>query len=70
MTAIEVGGYAGAVYEVLKDGSELSFNDLVKKSALTKEQAYMALGWLFREDKIYSKIETVKKKEVELIAWK
>lgn len=70
MTSFEVGGFAGAVYEVLRDGEAYSFAELEKKSALKKEELYLALGWLFREDKIYTKTEVVRKKEVEKFAWK
>ena len=70
MNFTEIGGFAGAVYEVLKDGEAFTFTELEKKSALKKEELLLALGWLFREDKIYTKIEVVKKKEVEKFAWK
>lgn len=70
MTREEIGTLAGRIYEVLKDGKELSVKDLSKATDLKEAELNLGLGWLFCEDKLYTKVEVIRKKETELIGWK
>ena len=57
-------------YAMDKDGKTLSVAELKKSTGLKDAELNMGLGWLFCEDKLYVKVETVRKKETELIGWK
>ncbi len=39
---------------MLNEKGELTFNQIKKDLKLKNEEIYLALGWLFREDVIYS----------------
>lgn len=70
MNREEIGAFAGPIYEALKEGKALSVAELKKATGLTADQLNMGLGWLFCEDKLYTKVEVIRKKETEVIGWK
>jgi len=50
----EIGGAAGKVFSALEGESDpVSLGVVKKKSKLTDDLLYLALGWLAREDKVY-----------------
>jgi hypothetical protein len=48
----DIGQNAGKVWQVLSTNGGNPLDTLPQKSNLPAEQAYMALGWLARENKI------------------
>ena len=54
----------------VKLNAPVSVAELKKSTGLKDAELNMGLGWLFCEDKLYVKVETVRKKETELIGWK
>jgi len=54
----EIGRIAGEIWHLLKDRGEMSLSGVVMALNTTQSTAYMALGWLAREDKV----EFVKKR--------
>ena len=54
MTTV-VGTLAGAVWTALNENGALNTKDLKKAAKVkTDKDLYLALGWLLREDKIFS----------------
>lgn len=49
-----IGENSGKVWRLLNEKGELTFNQIKKELKLKNEEIYLALGWLFREDVIYS----------------
>jgi len=54
----EIGRIAGEIWHLLKDRGEMSLSGVVMALNTSQSTAYMALGWLAREDKV----EFVKKR--------
>jgi hypothetical protein len=54
----EIGRIAGEIWHLLKDRDEMSLSGVVMALNTSQSTAYMALGWLAREDKL----EFVKKR--------
>lgn len=52
MTKGTIGLNAGAICNLLVDGSCWSFEELKKKSSLSEPDLWSAIGWLARENKI------------------
>lgn len=51
--AQSVGFRAGDVYQALAaEGKALSVADIAKKAKISKEEAYLGIGWLFKEGKV------------------
>jgi hypothetical protein len=55
---VEIGRIAGEIWHLLKDRGEMSVSGVVMALNTSQSTAYMALGWLAREDKL----EFVKKR--------
>ena len=49
-----IGENSGKVWRLLNEKGELTFNQIKKELKLKNEEIYLTLGWLFREDVIYS----------------
>ncbi len=49
-----IGDNSGKVWHLLNDKGELTFNQIKKDLKLKNEEIYLALGWLLREDVIYT----------------
>jgi len=47
------GKNAGKIWETLSEHGTLTENSLVRKTGLKKEDFYVAVGWLAKENKIY-----------------
>ena len=54
----EIGRVAGEIWHLLKERGEMSLSGVVMALTTAQSTAYMALGWLAREDKV----EFVKKR--------
>jgi len=54
MTNKEIGETAGNVWRLLDEKESLTADQLKKELKGKKEDLYMALGWLYREDKLES----------------
>ena len=53
INAENVGFKAGDVYQALaKAGKALSVAEIAKAAKITAEEAYLGLGWLFKEGKV------------------
>jgi hypothetical protein len=53
MKKAEIGTNAGIIWGTLNDSfTDTEINTVMKNSKLKKEDFYMALGWLARENKI------------------
>ena len=48
----EIGKTAGDIWHLLKSQGEVSVSSVIKALNTTQSTAYMALGWLAREDKL------------------
>jgi hypothetical protein len=48
----EIGTAAGEIWDLLNEKSELSISGVVSEINASQSIAYMALGWLAREDKL------------------
>jgi hypothetical protein len=48
----EIGRIAGEIWHLLKDRGEMSLSGVVMALNTSQSTAYMALGWLAREDKL------------------
>ena len=48
----EIGENAGRIWQTLKEHGPLDFEKLLKNTGLDIRQAYLAIGWLAREDKL------------------
>ena len=49
----KIGENAGIVWRLLNEVKEISIFDLCHKTALSFEDAALAIGWLAREDKLF-----------------
>ncbi len=47
-----IGETAGEIWRILQDEKNLSVSSLVSRVKQPKSIAYMAIGWLAREDKL------------------
>ncbi len=54
----EIGGNAGKVYTTLYNHGEITIPSIVKIAKIHKKEAYSAIGWLAREDKLGYKKNT------------
>ncbi len=70
MTKDEIGNFAGPIYEALKDGATLTTAELKKETGFKDAELYLGMGWLFCQDKLYSKNDVEKKKAVVKYGWK
>jgi predicted DNA-binding transcriptional regulator len=53
MNAENVGFRAGDVYQVLAAAQKaLSVNEIAQKAQISVEEAYLGIGWLFKEGKV------------------
>jgi len=57
----KIGNDAGKLWTVLATKKELDFSSLGKTAKIRQQDAYSALGWLARENKIETKIVTTPK---------
>ena len=48
----EIGRIAGEIWHLLNERGEMSLSSVVMALNTTQSTAYMALGWLAREDKL------------------
>ena len=48
----EIGTVAGEIWNLLNERSELSVSRVIAEINATQSTAYMALGWLAKEDKL------------------
>ncbi len=51
-TENEIGEVAGRIWHLLKERGELSISTVASALDTRQSTAYMALGWLAREDKL------------------
>ena len=51
----KIGYNAGIVWHLLDENGEMPIEHIAKKTGLSVEDVYAALGWLAREDKIVYK---------------
>lgn len=58
MTHEIIGLNAGKVWEALNENGKLTSAKLVKITELKKDEIMLALGWLFKEDKIGTDFST------------
>ncbi len=49
---VEIGRLAGEIWRLLTDRGEMSVSGVVSALNTSQSAAYMALGWLAREDKL------------------
>jgi len=47
-----IGEDAGKIWQALNSKGELSTAQVLKETGLVEKNAYMAVGWLAREDKL------------------
>ena len=53
VNAESVGFRAGDVYQALAAaGSAMSVDDIAKAAKISKEEAFLGIGWLFKEGKV------------------
>jgi len=54
INAENVGFKAGNVYQALAaaEGAALSVKEIAKKAKISEEEAYLGIGWLFKEGKL------------------
>jgi len=62
----EIGRIAGEIWQLLTERGEMSLSSVVMALNTSQSTAYMALGWLAREDKL----EFVKKRRGVLVRLK
>ena len=48
----EIGRTAGEIWHLLKERGEMSLSGVVMALSTSQSTAYMALGWLAREEKL------------------
>ncbi|MBR5892872.1 MAG: winged helix-turn-helix domain-containing protein [Bacteroidaceae bacterium] len=48
------GEYAGRIWNALNETEGLTIKQIKKVTKLKDKELYLALGWLLREDKIFS----------------
>jgi len=48
----EIGGNAGKVYSTLSTQGDINITSIAKATKIHKKDAYSAIGWLAREDKL------------------
>ena len=53
----KIGGDAGKVYTILSQKGEVDVQTLARNARLDVSEAFSALGWLAREEKIQAKVE-------------
>ena len=61
----KIGGNAGKVYDTLVSLGEINVSSIAKISKIQKKDAYSAIGWLAREDKIRPKKNTLSINTIE-----
>lgn len=49
---VEIGSTAGEIWRLLKDRGDMSVSGVVMALNTSQSTAYMALGWLAREEKL------------------
>lgn len=52
MTHEIIGLNAGKIWETLNENGKLTSSKLAKMTELKKDEVMLAIGWLFKEDKI------------------
>ena len=55
-----VGTDAGRIWHLLNEKGEMTFAQIKKDLKGKNEDLYMAIGWLLRENNIYSRVEDEK----------
>ncbi len=60
-----IGNNAGVIWNVLNTNGKMTESKLKKESGLGSAEFYMALGWLAREGKLSSVVETKGAKSCE-----
>jgi len=48
-----IGQNAGIIWQELDSNGEMSVSELIKSTKLDKNNFYLALGWLARENKVF-----------------
>jgi len=61
----KIGGNAGKVYNTLVSLGEINVSSIAKISKIQKKDAYSAIGWLAREDKISPNKKTLSINTIE-----
>lgn len=52
MLVVQVGFYAGAIWQALEGKNSLTQKEIKKIAKLKDKEFYLGLGWLLREDKL------------------
>lgn len=52
MLVVQVGFYAGAIWQALEGQNSLTQKEIKKIAKLKDKEFYLGLGWLLREDKL------------------
>ena len=50
----EIGTNAGRIWKILDIWGKVGISTIIRLAAIDEKEAYTALGWLAREDKIYA----------------
>ncbi len=66
MITEQAGEFAGRIWNALNETEGLTLKEIKKATKLKDKELYLGLGWLLREDKIFS----CEAKEDELFALK
>ena len=61
----KIGVNAGKVWNTLNEWGEIDISTIVKFSHIEERDAYYALGWLAREDKIQANIPKTKNSKIK-----
>ncbi|MBR3884020.1 MAG: winged helix-turn-helix domain-containing protein [Bacteroidaceae bacterium] len=54
MITEQAGEFAGRIWNALNETEGLTLKEIKKATKLKDKELYLALGWLLREDKIFS----------------
>lgn len=52
MLVVQVGFYAGAIWQALEGKNSLTQKEIKKIAKLKDKEFYLGIGWLLREDKL------------------
>ena len=50
------GAFAGRIWTALNETEGLTLKEIKTKAKLKEKELYLGLGWLLREDKIFSSV--------------
>ena len=54
MITEQAGVFAGRIWKALNETEGLTLKEIKSKAKLKEKELYLGLGWLLREDKIFS----------------